>query len=147
MLAIGGVSSALVMAPVLSLLAQAYGIGVPTAEHPNPLLAPQANLMASVAQGIFGGELPWGMIGVGVLIDEGGNDVYRCREIRMFDQRIADIAAHENRSSGSGQHRPQKFGGGGLAIGPRDGSYRLSNVTGSQFYFANDRHPASRSNL
>jgi len=68
MLAVGGVSSALVMAPVLSLLAQAYGIGVPTAEHPNPLLAPQANLMASVAKGIFGGELPWGMIGVGVLV-------------------------------------------------------------------------------
>jgi len=68
MLAVGGVSSALVMAPVLSLLAQAYGIGVPTEAHPNPLLAPQANLMASVAQGIFGGELPWGMIGVGAAI-------------------------------------------------------------------------------
>ncbi|MGD2128487.1 MAG: oligopeptide transporter, OPT family [Lysobacterales bacterium] len=68
MLAIGGVSSALVMAPVLSLLAQAYGIGVPSAEHPNPLLAPQANLMASVAKGIFGGELPWGMIGIGIVI-------------------------------------------------------------------------------
>jgi len=68
MLAIGGVSSACVMAPVLSLLAQAYGIGVPTEEHPNPLLAPQANLMASVAKGIFGGELPWTMIGIGVAI-------------------------------------------------------------------------------
>jgi putative OPT family oligopeptide transporter len=68
MLAIGGVSSACVMAPVLSLLAQAYGIGVPTDEHPNPLLAPQANLMASVAKGIFGGELPWTMIGIGVAI-------------------------------------------------------------------------------
>jgi len=68
MLAIGGVSSALIMAPVLSLLAQAYGIGVPTEAHPSPLLAPQANLMASVAKGIFGGELPWGMIGIGVLI-------------------------------------------------------------------------------
>ncbi len=66
MLAIGGVSSALIMAPVLNLLAQAYGIGVPTEAHPNPLLAPQANLMASVAQGIFGGELPWTMIGIGV---------------------------------------------------------------------------------
>jgi putative OPT family oligopeptide transporter len=65
MLAIGGVSSALIMAPVLNLLAQAYGIGVPTEAHPNPLLAPQANLMASVAQGIFGGELPWTMIGIG----------------------------------------------------------------------------------
>ena len=68
MLAVGGVSSALVMAPVLSLLAQAYGIGVPTETHPNPLLAPQANLMASVAKGIFGGELPWVMIGVGAAI-------------------------------------------------------------------------------
>jgi len=65
MLAVGGVSSAFIMAPVLSLLAQAYGIGVPTEAHPNPLLAPQANLMASVAKGIFGGELPWTMIGIG----------------------------------------------------------------------------------
>ncbi|MGA8203768.1 MAG: oligopeptide transporter, OPT family [Woeseiaceae bacterium] len=77
MLAVGGVSSALVMAPVLSLLARAYGIGVPTEAHPNPLLAPQANLMASVAKGIFGGELPWTMIAIGagigaviIVIDE-----------------------------------------------------------------------------
>ena len=68
MLAIGGVSSALVMAPVLNLLAQAYGIGVPTETHPDPLLAPQATLMAAVAKGVFGGDLPWGMIGVGVAI-------------------------------------------------------------------------------
>ena len=68
MLAVGAVSSALVMAPVLNLLAKAYGIGVPSPEHPSPLLAPQANLMASVAKGIFGGELPWGMIGVGAAI-------------------------------------------------------------------------------
>jgi putative OPT family oligopeptide transporter len=68
MLAVGGVSSAFVMAPVLSLLAQAYGIGVPTEAHPNPLLAPQANLMASVANGIFGGDLPWTMIGIGAAI-------------------------------------------------------------------------------
>src|SRR5210317_1549066 len=68
MLAVGGVSSAFVMAPVLSLLAQAYGIGVPTEAHPNPLLAPQANLMASVAQGIFGGKLPWTTIGLGAAI-------------------------------------------------------------------------------
>jgi len=65
MLAIGAVTSALVMAPVLNLLLHAYGIGVPTAEHPNALLAPQATLMASVAKGMFGGELPWGMIAIG----------------------------------------------------------------------------------
>ncbi len=68
MLAIGAVSSALIMAPVLNLLLHAYGIGTPTAEHPNPLLAPQANLMASVATGIFGGELPWTTIGIGAAI-------------------------------------------------------------------------------
>ena len=65
MLAIGAASSALVMAPVLNLLLKAYGIGVPTAEHPDPLIAPQATLMASVAKGMFGGQLPWGMISIG----------------------------------------------------------------------------------
>jgi putative OPT family oligopeptide transporter len=71
MLAIGAASSALVMAPVLNLLARAYGIGVPTAAHPDPLLAPQATLMASVAKGMFGGELPWGMIAIGAAIGAG----------------------------------------------------------------------------
>ncbi len=66
MLAIGAVSCALVMAPVLNLLAKAYGIGVIDAEHPNALAAPQANLMASVAKGMFGGKLPWDMIFIGM---------------------------------------------------------------------------------
>lgn len=65
MLAIGAISCALIMAPVLNLLASAYGIGAPTPEHPNALSAPQATLMASVAQGMFGGQLPWMMIGLG----------------------------------------------------------------------------------
>jgi putative OPT family oligopeptide transporter len=65
MLAIGAATSALVMAPVLNLLAKAYGIGVPTPEHPDPLLAPQATLMASVSKGLFGGSLPWGVIAIG----------------------------------------------------------------------------------
>ena len=65
MLGIGAFSCALIMAPVLNLLAQAYGIGAPTAEHPNSLSAPQATLMASVAKGMFGGELPWGVIAIG----------------------------------------------------------------------------------
>jgi len=65
MLGIGAFSCALIMAPVLNLLAQAYGIGAPTAEHPNALSAPQATLMASVAKGMFGGELPWTIIAIG----------------------------------------------------------------------------------
>ena len=66
MLAVGALVSAMVMAPVLNLLVEAYGIGVATAAHPNPLNAPQANLMASVAKGVFGGGLPWDMIAIGV---------------------------------------------------------------------------------
>lgn len=65
MLAIGAATSALVMGPVLNLLAKAYGIGVPSPEHPDPLLAPQAMLMASVSKGLFGGSLPWDMITIG----------------------------------------------------------------------------------
>ncbi len=78
MLAIGAASCALVMAPVLNLLAKAYGIGVPTADHPNPLLAPQATLMASVAKGLFGGELPWDLIWIGAAI---GAAIIICDEI------------------------------------------------------------------
>ncbi|MGY1459517.1 MULTISPECIES: OPT family oligopeptide transporter [unclassified Luteimonas] len=65
MLGIGAFSCALIMAPVLNLLAQAYGIGAPTPEQPQSLAAPQATLMASVAQGMFGGKLPWDMIAIG----------------------------------------------------------------------------------
>jgi len=68
MIAIGAVSCAFVMAPVLNVLEKAYGIGVPSAAHPKPLIAPQATLMASVAKGMFGGVLPWGMIWTGVAI-------------------------------------------------------------------------------
>ncbi|WP_119718740.1 OPT family oligopeptide transporter [Cognatilysobacter tabacisoli] len=65
MLGIGAFSCALIMAPVLNLLAEAYGIGAPTAAKPNSLAAPQATLMASVARGLFGGDLPWGVIAIG----------------------------------------------------------------------------------
>jgi len=77
MLAIGAVSSAAVMAPVLNLLLEAYGIGTAAREGVTPLAAPQATLMASVAKGIFVGGLPWPMIATGaavgivvILVDE-----------------------------------------------------------------------------
>jgi putative OPT family oligopeptide transporter len=68
MLAIGAVSSAAVMAPVLNLLLEAYGIGTPVREGVTPLAAPQATLMASVAKGIFVGGLPWAMIAIGAVV-------------------------------------------------------------------------------
>jgi len=64
----GVIAAVLVMAPILNLLLQAYGIGAPTAEQPNALLAPQATLMASVAEGVFGAGLPWTMVVIGALI-------------------------------------------------------------------------------
>jgi len=68
MLCIGVVTSAMVIAPVLNLLARAYGIGVPDAAHLHPLLAPQATMMAAVSKGLFGGSLPMNMLGIGALI-------------------------------------------------------------------------------
>ncbi|CAN0199419.1 unnamed protein product, partial [Chrysoparadoxa australica] len=65
---LGVVSSVCVLAPVLSLLLNAYGIGVPTEANPDPLPAPQASLMAAVAGGAFGGDLPWPMVGLGALV-------------------------------------------------------------------------------
>lgn len=66
---VGTVSASFVIAPVLILLLKAYGIGgEPTLEHPNPLAAPQATLMASVASGVFHGGLPWGLIAIGAFI-------------------------------------------------------------------------------
>ncbi len=66
--AVGVISAALVIAPTLNLLMEAYGIGVPTEAHPNPLAAPQATLMASVARGVFEGGLPMTMVGIGMIV-------------------------------------------------------------------------------
>jgi putative OPT family oligopeptide transporter len=72
MLGIGCIAGAAVMAPVLNVLQFAYGIGEPAHPGVQPLAAPQANLVKSVALGMFGGSLPADMIaigaGIGVLI-------------------------------------------------------------------------------
>ena len=65
---VGIIAAAFVMAPTLTLLLRAYGIGVPTVEHPRPLPAPQATLMASVARGVFQGGLPVNMVFLGILL-------------------------------------------------------------------------------
>jgi putative OPT family oligopeptide transporter len=64
----GAIASSFVMAPVLNLLVSGYGIaGTPTA-HSQALAAPQAFLMAKVAQGVFRGGLPLGMIAAGAIL-------------------------------------------------------------------------------
>src|SRR5437899_3046070 len=56
---VGVATAAVVIVPVLVLLQAKYGIGEVTADHPHPLSAPQAMLMASLGRGVFGGTLPW----------------------------------------------------------------------------------------
>ncbi|MHC4790931.1 MAG: OPT family oligopeptide transporter, partial [Planctomycetota bacterium] len=54
---VGTVSAAVVMAPVLTLLLKAYGFAGHESARESPLIAVQANLMASVAKGVFAKEL------------------------------------------------------------------------------------------
>ncbi len=72
MLLVGVTVSALVVAPVLELLFQAYGMaGVFPRSGMDPsqmLPAPQAGLMAAVAQGVFGHSLPWTDISIGIVM-------------------------------------------------------------------------------
>lgn len=62
---VGVTTGAVVLVPVLSLLQAKYGIGAVTPDHPHPLAAPQATLMAGLAQGMFGEGLPWPLVGIG----------------------------------------------------------------------------------
>ena len=69
---VGVVAAALVIAPILELLFQAYGLGgmFPRAgmDPSQALQAPQATLMSSVADGVLRQNLPWTMIAIGALI-------------------------------------------------------------------------------
>jgi putative OPT family oligopeptide transporter len=76
-LILGVLFGALVIPPILTVLNTAFGfVGAPGA-GPNALAAPQAALISSIAQGVLGGNLDWGLVGLGagigaavVLIDE-----------------------------------------------------------------------------
>jgi putative OPT family oligopeptide transporter len=73
-LIVGVIAGAAVIAPVLNLLAKAYGFaGAPNVNvvAPNPLPAPQATLISALAQGVIGGRLEWKMIGIGALVGVG----------------------------------------------------------------------------
>jgi len=63
---IGVLAPTVVIAPVLTLLHNAYGIGTGGEQS---LRAPQATLFANIAQALFGdAEMPWMMVGVGMAI-------------------------------------------------------------------------------
>ena len=67
-LVIGVVFGSLVIAPVLDLLNTAFGFAGTPGAGENALAAPQAALISALAQGVFGGDLNWGLIGLGALI-------------------------------------------------------------------------------
>lgn len=71
MLMIGTLSGALVMAPVLMLLHEAYGFKGMKDAGPDALAAVQANLMASVSQGVFKGDMPWTFAFIGMAVAVG----------------------------------------------------------------------------
>ncbi len=71
-LIVGVLVGAMVIPPVLDLLYHAYGFAgaLPRAgmDVSQALAAPQATLMAQIANGIFNGGLDWGMLGLGVAV-------------------------------------------------------------------------------
>ena len=69
-LILGCIVGAIVIAPVLNLLYEAYGfLGALPRPNMNPemaLAAPQAALMTTIAQGIFSAQLEWQYIFIGI---------------------------------------------------------------------------------
>ncbi|MGH6951136.1 MAG: OPT family oligopeptide transporter [Vitreimonas sp.] len=73
-LIVGVIAGALVIGPVLDLLNQAYGFpGDPNraAIVAEPLGAPQATLISTLARGVLNAELDWSLIGMGAAIGLG----------------------------------------------------------------------------
>lgn len=70
-LVLGVVFGSLAIPLVLDLLKDTLGfVGMPGA-GPNALSAPQAALISSIAKGVLGGDIDWGLIGLGALIGAG----------------------------------------------------------------------------
>ncbi|MET0248266.1 MAG: oligopeptide transporter, OPT family [Sphingobium sp.] len=67
-LILGVIFGSLVIPPVLDLLNTAFGFAGAPGAGPNALAAPQAALISALAKGVLGGDLDWGLIGLGVLI-------------------------------------------------------------------------------
>jgi putative OPT family oligopeptide transporter len=64
----GAIASSFVMAPILNLLISGYGIAGTATAKAGALAAPQAFLMAQVAEGVFAGGLPWNAIVLGAAL-------------------------------------------------------------------------------
>ncbi len=65
-LMIGVLASVIAIGFTLLLLEKAVGIGPITPNHPDPLPAPQATLMATVIKGLLSRNLPWALVIIGM---------------------------------------------------------------------------------
>ena len=72
-LVVGVIAGSAMIPPVLELLNRSNGFaGSPMAGiSGDPLPAPQATLISTIAKGVVGGDLDWSLIGIGVLIGIG----------------------------------------------------------------------------
>jgi len=76
-LMVGVVFGAIVIPPILDLLNHAYGFAGSPLPHgagasiAQPLPAPQATLISTLAKGVISGDIPWNLIGIGVLVGIG----------------------------------------------------------------------------
>lgn len=67
-LIIGVLVSVTVIGFTLLLMEKTLGIGPVTPEHPHPLPAPQATLMATIIKGLLSNSLPWGLVIIGMAL-------------------------------------------------------------------------------
>ncbi|WP_028641685.1 OPT family oligopeptide transporter [Novosphingobium acidiphilum] len=70
-LIIGVIAGAAVIPPIMVLLGHAYGYAGVAGAGPKALAAPQAVLIASLAQQFIGGTLDWSLLGFGALLGVG----------------------------------------------------------------------------
>jgi putative OPT family oligopeptide transporter len=73
-LVVGVIAGSAMIPPILDLLNRSNGFaGAPniSAIADNPLPAPQATLISTIAKGVVGGQLDWGLIGIGALVGVG----------------------------------------------------------------------------
>ena len=70
-LIIGVVFGSAIIPPVMQLMQTAFGFQGAPGAGPNALQAPQATLISSLATGVFGGSLDWGLMGIGALVGVG----------------------------------------------------------------------------
>ena len=123
---VGVASGAVVIVPILTLLHAKYGIGLITPDHPQPLSAPQASLMGSLAQGMFGAGLPWDLVTVGAGIGVIIIGIDHRQEVRQRPLRFPVLAV------ALGMYLPLKLSAAIMAGGIIAEAARRSRVGGSR---------------